>query len=75
MDDTVRGDSSLSGGEPSSAAAARRATESTGEIPGAGLTGRRRGSPPKREDTKQDNARIVPSQRIVVLAQLTSVCS
>jgi len=67
MDDTVREDSSSSGGEPSAAAAARSATESVAEIPGAGLTGRRRGSPAKREDTKQDNARIAPAQRIVLL--------
>ncbi len=67
MDDTVREDSSSSGGEPSSAAAARSTTESVAELPGAGLTGRQRGSPAKREDTKQDNARIAPAQRIVLL--------
>ena len=67
MDDTVRGIPSSSGGESSPAAAARSATENDVEVPGVRLTGRRRGSPAKREDTQQDNARIPPAQRIVLL--------
>lgn len=67
MDEIVRADSSSSDGENSSAAAARSATESDFEVSSVRLTGRRRGSPAKREDSQQDNARIPPAQRIVLL--------
>jgi len=67
MDDVDREVSSSVGGEPNPAAAARSATEGDPEASGVRLTGRRRGSPAKRQDTQADNARIVPAQRIVLL--------
>jgi len=67
MDDSVREvPSSIREGETPTAAA-RSATESDAEVSSVRLTGRHRGSPAKREDTQQDNARIAPAQRIVLL--------
>jgi transposase InsO family protein len=66
MDGPVREDP-FPVGEDSPSAAARSATESESDLPRARLTGRRHGSPKKREDLQSDNARIPPAQRIVLL--------
>lgn len=67
MDETEVEEGGSSGSGLDSGSAAPSAAKSTLESRGARLTGRKSGSPARRAVTQQDNARIPPAQRVVLL--------